>query len=108
MSAAFLFSACGLVAIGVGAFGLFANQHLLRRILALNILNSGVFLVLGGLGRRDAEAGADAVPQAIIITGIVVSFAAAALAVNLAVRLLQETGRMELPGEGSSDEPGDA
>lgn len=107
MSAAALFGSCGAIAIGIGAFGLFSNVHLLRRILALNIINSGVFLVFGGLGYRDPALGADPAPQAIIITGIVVSFAAAALAVSLAVRMFEETGRTALPGEGSSDERGD-
>jgi multicomponent Na+:H+ antiporter subunit C len=37
--------------------------------------------------------GADPVPQALVITGLVVAFAATALGVALVVRLAQETSR---------------
>jgi multicomponent Na+:H+ antiporter subunit C len=101
-----LFSICGAILVGIGAFGLFAHAHLVRRILAFNVVGSGIFLVFGGLGYRHPEVGADPVPQAMVITGIVVALAATALAVTLAVRLFEETGRTTLPGEGSADEPG--
>lgn len=104
MTSAILFTLCGIALAGIGAFGLVAHAHLLRRILALNIIGSGVFLVFGGLGYRLPQSGADPVPQAMVITGIVVALAATALAVTLAVRLFEETGRTSLPGEGSADE----
>jgi len=40
------------------------------------------------------------VPQALIITGLVVAFAATALAVALLLRLFQETGRTTLRLDG--------
>ncbi|NJD11391.1 MAG: hypothetical protein FIB01_13450, partial [Gemmatimonadetes bacterium] len=48
-----------------------------------------VFLLVGGVARRGAEAGrgGDPVPQALVITGIVVAFSATALAVALLLRL---------------------
>ncbi len=107
MTTAALFAICGATLITIGAFGFFAQTHLLRRILAFNIIGSGVFLMYGGLGNRLPELGADPVPQAMVITGIVVAFAATALAVTLIVRLVEETGEPILPGEeeddGSSD-----
>lgn len=110
MTTAALFSICGAVLVGIGAFGLFAHAHLVRRILAFNVTSSGIFLIFGGLGFRHPEVGADPVPQAMIITGIVVALAATALAVTLAVRLFEETGQTTLPGErseeGSADESG--
>ena len=50
------------------------------------------------MARRGAAAGlgGDPVPQALVITGIVVAFAATALAVALLLRLFQETGRASL------------
>jgi multicomponent Na+:H+ antiporter subunit C len=103
MTAAILFSACGAVLIAIGVAGLVARAHLLRRILALNIAGSGVFLLFGGFGYRQPELGADPVPQAIVITGIIVALAATALGITLTVRLFEETGRVVLPDEGSKD-----
>lgn len=103
MSTAFLFGICGAVLVATGAFGLLAQTHLLRRILAFNVIGSGIFLLFGALGYRLPRLGADPVPQAMVITGIVVALAATALAITLAVRLFEETGSSALPGEGSSD-----
>src|SRR5262249_58414724 len=63
-------------------------------------LGSGVFLVFGIIARRGAAAGAlaDPVPQALVITGIVVAFAATALAVALMVR--SEERRVGKEGRG--------
>lgn len=80
-----------------GIAGVILQDHLLRKILAFNIMGSGAFLALVGLGQRDGVA--DPVPQAMVLTGIVVSIAATALALALALarRLLHLTGRMRLP-----------
>ena len=48
--------------------------------------------------------GGDPVPQALLITGIVVAFSATALAVALLLRLFDETGSVTL----SSDAPAKA
>jgi multicomponent Na+:H+ antiporter subunit C len=95
------------VLIGIGAFGLFTRAHLLRRIVAFNVIGSGVFLMFGAMANRHSRgAGTDPVPQAMVITGIVVALAATALAVTLMVRLFEETGRATLPGEDEADDRG--
>jgi multicomponent Na+:H+ antiporter subunit C len=68
---------------------LLARPEPLLRILAFNVLGGGIFLVFGAVARRGAGAGfgGDPVPQAIILTGIVVAFAATTLAVALLVRI---------------------
>jgi multicomponent Na+:H+ antiporter subunit C len=62
------------------------------------VMGSGVFLVFGIVARKGAAAGlpSDPVPQAMVITGIVVAFAASALAVALVLRLFSETGQVTL------------
>jgi multicomponent Na+:H+ antiporter subunit C len=105
MSAAAIFGICAATLIGIGAFGLVTRAHLLRRLVAFNVLGSGVFLMFGALGNRDPARLADPVPQAFVITGIVVALAATALAVALIVRLYEETGRATLPGEDETDGP---
>jgi multicomponent Na+:H+ antiporter subunit C len=89
-----LFQVCAAGMVGLGLFGLVMNPQPLRKIVAFNILGNGVFLLFGVIGRRGAAAGLDAdpVPQALVITGIVVAFSATAMAVALLLRLFQETG----------------
>jgi multicomponent Na+:H+ antiporter subunit C len=98
MNAATLFGSCGAVLVGLGLYGLITNPEPLRKILSFNLLGSGVFLVFGAVARRAAAAGlgGDPVPQAMVITAIVVAFAATAMAIALVLRLLQETGRATL------------
>jgi multicomponent Na+:H+ antiporter subunit C len=98
MSAATVFGLCAAVAVGLGLYGLIANPQPLRKILAFNLLGSGVFLFFGIVARRGAAAGfgGDPVPQALVITGIVVAFSATALAVALLLRLFEATGSATL------------
>jgi multicomponent Na+:H+ antiporter subunit C len=98
MSAANVFGLCGAIAIGLGLYGLITNPQPLRKILAFNLLGSGVFLFFGVVARRGAAVGlgGDPVPQALVITGIVVAFAATALAVALLLRLFEMTGAATL------------
>ena len=98
MSAATLYGLSGAALVGLGLFGLIVHPHPLRKILAFNLIGGGVFLLFGVVARRGATAGfgADPVPQALVITGIVVAFSATALAVALLLRLFQETGRATL------------
>ena len=88
--------------VGLGLYGLLTQPHPLRKILAFNLLGSGVFLMFGIIARRGAAAGfaADPVLQALVITGIVIAFCATALAVALLLRLFEVSGSATLrPGE---------
>jgi multicomponent Na+:H+ antiporter subunit C len=98
MNAATLAGLVGAALVGLGLYGLVVNPQPLRKVLAFNLIGSGVFLIFGIVARRGAGAGfsADPVPQAMVITGIVVAFAASALAVALILRIHEETGQVEL------------
>lgn len=98
MSGATLFGLCAAGLVGFGLYGLIVQPSPLRKLLGFNVVGSGVFLLFGVIARRGAAAGVggDPVPQALIITGIVVAFSATALAVALMVRLMGETGRLSL------------
>ncbi len=91
----FPFVGAGLIVIALHA--LILRRHLLRKILALNIMSSGVFLVLSSVGRAMPGEGPDPVPHALVITGIVIAVAATALALTLMLRVQTETGRARLP-----------
>lgn len=87
MTAAEIFGLCGAALVAIGAYGLIVRVHLLRRILSFNLVGSGIFLLFGSLSARGAGSGPDPVPQAMVLTGIVVALAATALALVLAARL---------------------
>lgn len=101
MSAILLFWLVGSGLIGLAVYGLVANPHPLMKLLALNLLGSGVFLLFGVIARRGAAAGlgGDPVPQALVITGIVVAFSATAIAVGLLMRLHGEAGAATIDEE---------
>lgn len=98
MSTGLIFACAGAVLFAMGVAGVVLLDHLLRRILAFNLMGSGAFLVLIGLGQRAGHP--DPVPQAMVLTGIVVAVAATALALALARRLFALTGGYSLPKDG--------
>jgi multicomponent Na+:H+ antiporter subunit C len=107
MSSASLFGLCSAALVGLGLFGLIVHPQPLRKILAFNLLGAGVFLLMGSIGRRGAAAGfgGDPIPQALVITGIVVAFAATALGLALLLRLARVTGAATLGSEVATRPP---
>jgi multicomponent Na+:H+ antiporter subunit C len=101
MSAATLFGLCAAALVGLGLYGAVVHPQPLRKILSFNLLGGGVFLLFGVIARRGASAGmgGDPVPQAMVITGIVVAFSATAMAVALVLQLFQETGGATLSAD---------
>lgn len=99
MSSAHFFALVGVGLFCLGLHAMIVRRHLLRKILAVNVMGSGVFLVLAALARRTGNAVPDPVPHAMVITGIVVAVAATAFALVLMLRLVAETGQAELQDE---------
>ncbi len=97
MNPVLLYMLSGVAVFGVCLYALVVHAHLIRKILALNIMGSGVFLLLTGVARRGLEA--DPVPHAMVLTGIVVTIAATAFALAMIRRLYEERGRAYLPEE---------
>ena len=95
MTSGLIFALAGAALFTMGMAGVVLIEHLLRRVLAFNLMGSGAFLVLVGLAQRTGVA--DPVPQAMVLTGIVVAVAATALALALVRRLHALTGKLELP-----------
>lgn len=111
MSPPALYGLGAAVLVGFGLYGAIVRPEPLRRILAFNLVGGGVFLLFGAVARRGAAAGlmGDPVPQALVITGIVVAFAATALAVALMQRLAQMTGGLAAGPDGpAAARPDDA
>ena len=101
MSIETLFGLCAAALVGIGLYGLIVLAHPLRKIIAFNVMGTGVFVLFGALAKRGAAAGlhADPVPQALLITAIVVAFAASALAIALIVRLIESTDSASLASD---------
>lgn len=102
----FKFVAVGLFSVGL--FGVLAQPHLVRKILALNLASVGVFLFMISTAERGA-APADPVPHAMVITGIVVSVSSTAFALTLVSRVYRSTRRIHLnwwPSRPRQNKPG--
>jgi len=91
-----IFLLAGAALFVIGFYSLLAQAHLLRRIMALNVMGSGVFLVFIALGAKTPGAIPDPVPHAMVLTGIVVSVCATGLALALADRLQAATNKVQL------------
>lgn len=103
-----VFGLCGTVLIGLGLYGFITHAHLLRRLIAFNVIGSGVFLLFGAMGAQAPGAQPDPVPQALIITGIVVALAATALGVGLVLAYARASGQAHLPEDREDAPPPEA
>ena len=105
LAPASLFGLCGAAMVGIGLYVIALHPALLRKALGFNLVGAGIFLLFGAAARRGAAAGlaGDPVPQAMVITGVVVAFAATALAIALMRRVADVTGRASIEADGTTD-----
>jgi len=95
--------------IFIGLYIILVKRNLIKVIIGFNILNTGVNLFLVAIGyvkggtapifsRQGIEAVplVDPVPQALVLTAIVIGVAILALALSLAIRLYQHYGTLNL------------
>lgn len=94
MTTSLFYAFAGVALCGIGVFGFLRLRHLLRKLMAFNVMGSGVFLIMVGLAQRGGQP--DPVPQALVLTGIVVAIAATALAVVLIRRYYHLSGQTTL------------
>jgi multicomponent Na+:H+ antiporter subunit C len=94
MSEGVIYALAGVLLFCLGAYALLVRAHLLRKILALNVMASGTFLVLIGLAQRTGVP--DPVPHALVLTGIVVAVSSTAFALVLVRRLYDASGTTTL------------
>jgi multicomponent Na+:H+ antiporter subunit C len=80
----------------IGLRGVLNSREVLRKIIAVNIMGGGVFLLLVSIARRNALESPDPVPHAMVLTGIVVAISATALAIGLARQLAASGGGITL------------
>lgn len=93
------YSITGILLFGLGLHALIVREHLLRKLLSLNVMSSGVFLLIVAVAERNGSPLPDPVPHAMVLTGIVVAVSVSAVALSLIRRLHARTGRASLHEE---------
>jgi multicomponent Na+:H+ antiporter subunit C len=95
-SSQILYLLAGAALFTMGLRVIYSRAALLHRIIAINVMGNGVFLVLITLAGRNPDGRTDPVPHALVLTGIVVSVCAVGLALTLADRYREKaTGKQE-------------
>lgn len=93
----------------IGLYVVLVKPNLIKVIIGINLIDTGVnlFLVAVGYihagtapifseGARQAEEMVDPVPQALVLTAIVIGVAVLALALSLAIRVYDHYGTLDL------------
>ena len=89
-----------IVLVLIGLYGLMAKRNLIKKIIGLYILDGGVILYFISIGyRSDASAPilekgvekmVDPIPQALMLTAIVIGICVTALALSIAVKIYEK------------------
>ena len=92
--------AVAIILFGIGFTALLFQKNLIKKLIGMNIMDTGVFLFLASMGyiegRKapiitdgvlEVERYINPVPAGLVLTGIVVSVSVTALTLSLAVRL---------------------
>ena len=92
----------------VGLFGVLVKRNLIKMIISVSIMDYALFLLLALIGYRSEAMPpielkgveyvkfVDPLPQAIVLTAIVIGLATTALLVGIAVRIYQKYGTFDI------------
>ncbi len=103
MTSVTLYVLAAAVVFGAGVFGVLTAAHLLRKLLALNMIGSAVFVLMLAVSGRPGGT-TDPVAQALVLTGIVIAVASTAFALALAIRIHHDSGRVTLSAPEDDDD----
>lgn len=87
LTAQWLYGLTGCLIVALALRSMLLGTSLLKRVLAINVMGAGVFMMLISVAYRGPGLAPDPVPHALVLTGIVVAVSATALALALARRL---------------------
>lgn len=90
LTAQLLYGLTGCLIVALGLRTVLLHASLLHRVVAINVLGAGVFMILVAIAYRGPGVPPDPIPHALVLTGIVVAVSATALALALARRLTAE------------------
>lgn len=101
--------AAAIILFGIGFTMLLLHRNLIKKLIGMNIMDTGIFLFLASMGyirgRRapiitdgvmDVEAYVNPVPAGLVLTGIVVSVSVTAVMLSLAIRLYRRYHTLDL------------
>ena len=90
LTAQLLYGLTGCLIVALGLRTVLLHASLLHRVVAINVLGAGVFMILVAIAYRGPGVPPDPIPHALVFPGIVVAVGATALALALARRLTAE------------------
>jgi multicomponent Na+:H+ antiporter subunit C len=102
MTSAYAFTAGLLFAVAL--YGVLSRVELIQRLLAANIMAAAVLLFLIVLANGDGSRALDPVPQAMVLTGLVIAVSVTAFALALARWFREQTGRAALEDDAPNRE----
>jgi len=95
-----------IVLLLIGLYGLMAKRNLIKKIMGLYILDSGVILYFVSVGYRSGasapildkgvEKVVDPIPQALMLTAIVIGICVTALALSIAVKIYEKYKTLDI------------
>ena len=101
--------ASAIILFGIGLTMLLFHRNLIKKLIGMNIMDTGVFLFLASMGYisgrkapvivggvTDVEAYINPVPAGLVLTGIVVSVSVTAVMLSLTVRLYRRYHTLNL------------
>ena len=101
--------ASAIILFGIGFTMLLFQRNLIKKLIGMNIMDTGVFLFLASMGYiegrkapiiadgvRSVEAYINPVPAGLVLTGIVVSVSVTALTLSLSVRLYKRYHTLDI------------
>ena len=101
--------AAAVILFGIGFTTLLFHKNLIKKLIGMNIMDTGVFLLLASMGYirgrkapiiengvTDASAYINPVPAGLVLTGIVVSVSVTAVMLALTVRLYKRYHTLDL------------
>ena len=101
--------AAAIILFGIGFTMLLFQRNLIKKLIGMNIMDTGVFLFLASMGYIEGrkapivvdgitstEAYINPVPAGLVLTGIVVSVSVTAIMLSLSIRLYKRYHTLEL------------
>lgn len=101
--------AAAVILFGIGFTTLLFQRNLIKKLIGMNIMDTGVFLFLASMGYirgrkapiitdgiTDVSAYINPVPAGLVLTGIVVSVSVTAVMLSLSVRLYRRYHTLDL------------
>lgn len=108
-----------MVLFCIGLYTVIVRRNIIKKLIGLNIMETSVFffyISLGyldkgvapiGVGNADPARMVNPIPQALILTGIVVAVSVTALALSMVILLYRQYGTLDVDRLMREEEPGE-